>query len=44
LRTAGILKNPAERAQSTGMSKRFTVFLGMAEVAGGLGVATAVWD
>ncbi len=36
------LKNPEERAKSIGMSKAFTVFLGMAEVAGGLGVAAGV--
>ena len=33
------LKSPTERAKSIGMSKPFTIFLGMAEVAGGLGVA-----
>jgi putative oxidoreductase len=31
-----------ERSKSIGMSKGFTVFLGVAEVAGGLGVAFAV--
>jgi putative oxidoreductase len=36
------LKNPAERAKSIGMSKPFTIFLGAAEVAGGLGVAFGV--
>ncbi len=36
------LKNPEERAKSIGMSKAFTIFLGMAEVAGGLGVAAGV--
>lgn len=36
------LKNPAERAKSIGMSKPFTVFLGAAETAGGLGVAFGV--
>ena len=36
------LKNPAERAQSIGMSKGFTVLLGLAEAAGGLGVAAGV--
>jgi putative oxidoreductase len=36
------LKNPAERAKSIGMSKAFTIFLGIAEVAGGLGVAAGV--
>ena len=36
------LKNPEERAKSIGMSKPFTIFLGAAEVAGGLGVAFGV--
>jgi len=36
------LKNPEERSRSIGMSKRFTVFLGIAEVAGGLAVAAGV--
>jgi putative oxidoreductase len=36
------LKNPTERAKSIGMSKGFTIFLGIAEVAGGLGVAAGV--
>ena len=36
------LKDPATRAKSIGMSKPFTVFLGTAEVAGGLGVALGV--
>jgi putative oxidoreductase len=36
------LKDPATRAKSIGMSKPFTVFLGAAEVAGGLGVAFGV--
>ncbi|MFY9789669.1 MAG: DoxX family protein [Candidatus Sulfotelmatobacter sp.] len=36
------LKNPTERAKSIGMSKGFTIFLGAAEVAGGLGVAFGV--
>jgi putative oxidoreductase len=36
------LKDPAERAKSIGMSKGFTIFLGIAEVAGGLGVAAGV--
>lgn len=42
--TSGIshLKNPTERAKSIEMSKGFTVFLGIAEVAGGLGVAAGV--
>ena len=36
------LKNPEERAKSIGMSKGFTIFLGIAEVAGGLGVTAGV--
>jgi putative oxidoreductase len=36
------LKNPAARARSIGMSQRFTVFLGVAETAGGLGVAFGI--
>jgi putative oxidoreductase len=36
------LKNPTERSKSIGMSKGFTIFLGMAEVAGALGVAFGV--
>lgn len=42
--TSGIshLKDPEGRAKSIGMSKGFTVFLGVAEVAGGLGVAAGV--
>jgi putative oxidoreductase len=36
------LKNPAARARSIGMSQRFTVFLGVAETTGGLGVAFGV--
>ena len=36
------LKSPAERAKSIEMSKGFTVFLGIAELAGGLGVAFGV--
>jgi putative oxidoreductase len=36
------LKNPEARAKSIGMSKAFTIFLGIAEVAGGLGVAGGV--
>jgi putative oxidoreductase len=33
------LKDPSARGKSIGMSKPFTIFLGIAEVAGGLGVA-----
>ena len=36
------LKDPAARAKDIGMSKAFTIFLGAAEVAGGLGVAFGV--
>ncbi|HTW58010.1 MAG TPA: DoxX family protein [Terriglobales bacterium] len=36
------LKNPEARAKSIEMSKGFTIFLGMAELAGGLGVAAGV--
>src|ERR1043165_537125 len=35
-------KDPAGRGQSIGMSKQFTLFLGIAELAGGLGVAFGV--
>ena len=36
------LKDPEARAKSIGMSKGFTIFLGIAEVAGGLGVAGGI--
>ena len=36
------LKDPEVRAKSIGMSKGFTIFLGIAEVAGALGVAFGV--
>ena len=36
------LKNPEARSKSIGASKGFTVFLGIAEVAGSLGVAFGV--
>jgi putative oxidoreductase len=36
------LKDPAARSKTIGMSKGFTVFLGAAEMAGGLGVAFGV--
>ncbi len=36
------LKNPAERSKSIGASAGFTVFLGSAEVLGGLGVALGI--
>ncbi|MFZ0307514.1 MAG: DoxX family protein [Candidatus Sulfotelmatobacter sp.] len=36
------LKDPAARSKDIGMSKAFTIFLGIAEVAGALGVAFGV--
>jgi putative oxidoreductase len=36
------LRNPAERSKSIGMSKGFTIFLGVAESLGSLGVAAGV--
>ncbi len=36
------LKDPAARAKSIQMSKGFTIFLGISELAGGLGVASGV--
>ena len=36
------LKDPEARGQSIGMSKGFTILLGLAEVSGGLGVAAGV--
>jgi putative oxidoreductase len=36
------LKDPDARSKSIGMGKSFTIFLGIAEVAGGLGVAFGV--
>jgi putative oxidoreductase len=36
------VKDPKGRAQSIGMSPPFTIFLGVAEIAGGLGVAFGV--
>ena len=38
----GHLKDPGTRGESIGMGKGFTIFLGIAEVAGGLGVAFGV--
>ena len=42
--TSGVnhLKDPAGRSKSIEMSKAFTIFLGIAEVCGGLGVAVGV--
>jgi putative oxidoreductase len=36
------VKDPAERSKSIGMSRGFTIFLGIAEVAGALGIAAGV--
>jgi putative oxidoreductase len=36
------LKDPEGRAKSIGMSKSFTIFLGVAEIAGALGVVAGV--
>ncbi|MGB2638034.1 MAG: DoxX family protein [Candidatus Acidiferrum sp.] len=36
------LKDPATRSKDIGMSKSFTIFLGAAELAGGLGVLSGV--
>lgn len=36
------LKDPKGRAQSTGMGPGFTILIGMAELAGGLGIAAGV--
>jgi len=36
------LKSPGERARSIGQSQAFTIFLGVAEFAGGLGIAFGV--
>jgi putative oxidoreductase len=38
----GHLKDPAGRGQGIGMSKGFTIFLGMAEVLGSLGIIFGV--
>ena len=38
----GHLKDPAGRSQSIGMTKGFTVFLGLVEVAGSLGIMVGV--
>jgi putative oxidoreductase len=40
----GHLKDPASRAQSIGQSKGFTIFLGIAEVAGSLGISFGVFQ
>jgi putative oxidoreductase len=36
------IKQPKERAESIGMTPAFTIFLGIAELAGGLGVAVGL--
>jgi putative oxidoreductase len=36
------IRDPKDRAKSIGMTRAFTIFLGVAEVAGGLGVAFGV--
>jgi putative oxidoreductase len=36
------LKNPSDRAKDIGMSVRFTIFLGVGEIAGALGVLVGV--
>ena len=36
------VKDPAKRSQSIGMSKGFTTFLGLAEIAGSLGIVLGV--
>jgi putative oxidoreductase len=36
------IKDPKERAKSIGLSPSFTIFLGVAEIAGGLGVGFGV--
>jgi len=38
----GHLSKPEERSKSIGMSKGFTIFLGAAESAGGLGIALGI--
>ncbi|MBV8205455.1 MAG: DoxX family protein [Acidobacteria bacterium] len=38
----GHLASPEERARSIGMSKAFTIFLGLAELSGSLGIALGV--
>jgi len=37
------LQAPTARAQSIGKSRNFTIFLGTAEVLGGLGVVLGIW-
>lgn len=38
------LRSPQERAQSIGKSKGFTIFLGIAEVLGGVAVVLGIWS
>jgi putative oxidoreductase len=37
------LRAPKERSASIGKSKAFTIFLGCAEIAGGVGVVLGIW-
>ncbi len=37
------LQSPAERAQSIGKSRNFTILLGAAEILGGLGIVLGIW-
>lgn len=38
------VKDPGKRSQSIGMSKGFTIFLGLAEIAGSLGIVLGVFQ
>jgi putative oxidoreductase len=38
------VRNPAERSKSIGMSKGFTIFLGLAELAGSFGIVFGVFQ
>lgn len=40
----GHVKDPARRGESIGMSKGFTLFLGLAEIAGSLGIIFGVFQ
>jgi uncharacterized membrane protein YphA (DoxX/SURF4 family) len=37
-------RSPQERSQSIGKGQNFTIFLGTAEVLGGLGVVLGIWS
>jgi len=39
----GDLRNPAQRSQSIGQSRNFTIFLGTAEILGGAAVVLGIW-